>query len=132
MWKAQLVKFFRVLSLWLFWPGVALVVWGELTPHPPDLSWILGWDKAQHFTAYFGLASMTTLVLGLRLRLVPGVLGVIFLGGLLEILQAYTGRDPDILDFAANSVGALAGFLAGAAFLLLLRDRALVAPAASD
>lgn len=132
MWKAQLVKFVHVLSLWLFWPGVALIIWGELTPHPPSLGGILGWDKAEHFTAYFGLASMATMMLGLRPRLVPAILGVILLGGVLEIAQAYTGRDAELLDFVANSIGALAGTLAAASFLLLLRGRSLVGRPVTD
>jgi VanZ family protein len=132
MWKAQLVKFVHVLSLWLFWPGVALIVWGELTPHPPSLGGILGWDKAEHFTAYFGLASMATMMLGLRPRLVPAIVGVILLGGVLEIAQAYTGRDAEFLDFVANSIGALAGTLVAASFLLLLRGRALVGRPVTD
>ena len=57
---------------------------------------------------------------------------MILLSGALEILQAFTGRDAEILDFVANSLGALAGTLAAAAFLLLFRDRALVARLAAD
>jgi VanZ family protein len=132
MWKASLLKLLRNLSLWLFWPGVALVAWGELTPQPPPLGGLLGWDKADHFIAYFGLASMATMVLGLRPRLVGAILGVVFLSGALEILQAFTGRDAELLDFVANCLGALTGTLAGVAFLLLLRDRALVAQPAPD
>jgi len=132
MWKAQLVKILHVLSLWLFWPGVVLIVWWELTPHPPDMSEVLGWDKAQHFTAYFGLASMATMVRGLRPRLVPAIVGVILLGGVLEIAQAYTGRDADLLDFVANTIGALTGTLVAASLLLLLRGRALVGRPVTD
>src|ERR1700743_1771368 len=132
MWKAGLVKFFRTLSLWLFWPGVALIAWGELTPHPPNLQGILAWDKADHFIAYFGLSAMATMVLGLRPRLVPAILGVILLSGALEILQAFTGRDAELLDFVANSLGALTGAAAGVAFLFLLQGGALVEQPASD
>ncbi|HEV7959561.1 MAG TPA: VanZ family protein [Rhizomicrobium sp.] len=127
------MKFLQNLSLWLFWPGVVLIIWGELTPHPPDLSSILGWDKAQHFVAYFGLASMATMVLGLNRRLVWAILGVILLGGALEILQGYTGRDPDIFDFIANAVGAVSGTTVGVMFWVALRGpRALVGRAAPD
>ncbi len=132
MWKARLVRFFSCCV------AVAVLArrgpdrLGELTPHPPDLSGVLAWDKAQHFTAYFGLASMATLALGLRPRLAAAILGVILLSGALEILQAYTGRDAEILDFVANSLGALAGTLAAAVFLILLQGRALVARPASD
>jgi len=133
MWKARLVNFFRILSLWLFWPGVALIVWGELTPQPPTFTGLLGWDKADHFIAYFGLASMATLVIGLRPRLKWAILGVIFLGGTLEIVQAFVGRDADFWDFVANSLGAVIGTGIGALFLMLLRGQdALVAEPASD
>ena len=126
------MKFLRVLSLWLFWPGVALIAWGELTPHPPHLEGLLDWDKADHFIAYFGLASMATMILGLRPRLAVAIAGVILLSGALEILQAFTGRDAEIWDFAANSLGALTGSLIAATILLLFRDPALVAGSASD
>jgi VanZ family protein len=133
MWKVRLVKFFQTLSLWLFWPGVALIAWGELTPHPPELpGGILSWDKADHFIAYFGLSVMATLVLGLRPRLVSAILGVILLSGALEILQAFTGRDAELLDFVANTLGALTGTAVGAAFLFLLQGGTLVERPASD
>ena len=132
MWKARLVKFFRFLSLWLFWPGVLLIGWGELTPSPPQMSGLLGWDKADHFIAYFGLASMASLVIGPRARLAWAILGVVALGGVLEILQAFTGRDAEWLDFVANSLGAIAGTLAGMLFLLLFQGRALVGEPAHD
>jgi len=127
-----LVKLLRILSLWLFWPGVALIAWGELTPHPPTLDGPLGWDKAEHFIAYFGLASMTTMILGLRPRLVAAIAGVILLSGALELLQALTGRDAELLDFVANSLGALSGTLVAATILLLFREPVLVAGSASD
>ena len=112
---SRLAAWLRLLSLWLFWPGLALIIWGELTPKPPDLGALFGWDKLEHFTAYFGLASMATMVIGLRPRLPPTILDVILLGGLLEMVQGFTGRDPDIWDFVANSIGALSGWAVGVA-----------------
>ena len=119
MWKTMLLRLFKFLSLWLFLPGVILISWGELTPNPPNLGALFGWDKLEHFTAYFGLASMATLVVGLRPRLGWAILGIILFGGALEITQGYVGRDPEILDFAANCIGAFAGLGAGALFLRL-------------
>ena len=110
---SRLIACLRLLSIWLFWPGLALILWGELTPHPPDLGAIFGWDKLQHFTAYFGLASMATMVIGLKPKLPPTILDIILLGGFLELVQGFTGRDPDIWDFVANSIGALSGWGVG-------------------
>ena len=132
MWKAKLVRFLRLLSLWLFWPGVLLIAWGELTPNPPQMNGVFGWDKAEHFIAYFGLASMASLVIGFRSRLAWAILGVVFLGGALEVVQYFAGRDAELMDFVANTLGALTGTLAGALFLLLFQGRALVAEPASD
>jgi VanZ family protein len=130
MWKERLVRLIRKLSLWLFWPGVILIVWGELTPQPPQLGDVFGQDKLQHFTAYFGLASMATMVLGLKPRLGWSILGVILFGGALEILQAYVGRDSEIADFVANSLGALTGL--GVAALVLRLQGPLVGAKGPD
>ena len=49
----------QLISRWLFWPALAVVAWGELTPRPPALPGPVGmWDKLDHFTAYFGLFCM--------------------------------------------------------------------------
>ena len=80
-----------------------------MTPNPPDLSTGFEWDKLRHFTAYFGLASMVTMILGPKPR--PSIiLDIILLSGLLELLRRLTGRDADILDLVANSMGAVCGF----------------------
>ena len=109
---SNLIHVLRRLSIILFWPGVALIAWGELTPNPPsELQNV--WDKAEHFTAYFGLALMATLWLGPARRLAYALAGVLLLAGGLEILQAYTGRDAEWMDMLANSLGWLAGTALG-------------------
>ncbi|MBV9331220.1 MAG: VanZ family protein [Alphaproteobacteria bacterium] len=118
-------------ALYLFWPALVLVCWGELTPHPPRLIEHF-WDKSLHFTAYFGLAAMATLVLGSRKRLLGALLALIVFGGVLEILQGYTGRDPDLLDELANALGVVSGFVVAWAFAKLLKDRELVAGEGRD
>lgn len=101
----------------LFWPALAVVIWGELTPHPPRLEGPLMWDKLDHFIAYFGLMLLAALGWGLRRSLSWILLAVVALGGALEILQNMTGRDADWSDLAANSVGALAGLALALAYL---------------
>ena len=59
------MRWSHILALYLFWPAVLLVAWGELTPHPPNLE-VEVWDKTLHFMAYFGLAGLATVALGAR------------------------------------------------------------------
>jgi hypothetical protein len=102
----------RVAVAILFWPALALIAWGELTPDVPDADFGV-FDKLLHFTAYFGLAGMAACGFRRRGPVVAAVLILIGIGGLLEILQGFTGRDPDIYDELANAFGALTGgFLA--------------------
>lgn len=128
-WKRIVLKSTTTAALYLFWPALALIAWGELTPHPPTFTEHF-WDKSLHFTAYFGLASMATVVLGVRRETLWAVLALILLGGLLEILQGYTGRDPDIYDELANTLGAIGGAVVAIGFLRIFGRRPMVgAPA---
>lgn len=112
----------RRAGLWLFAPALAVVAWGELTPHPPQIAdKVFGWDKAEHFTAYFGLALLAALAWGLRRSVLLVLVGVIALGGVLEILQSMTGRDAEWLDELANSLGALTGTAVACAYLAIPR-----------
>ena len=64
---------------------MALVVWGELSPRAATRFHI--WDKLLHFTAYFGLAGIAYVALGGGRRALWSTLGLIVLGGVLEIVQ---------------------------------------------
>ena len=114
----------------MFLPALAVVAWGELTPHPPSLAGPWQWDKLDHFTAYFGLSLLATLGWGLRRSLVWVFLGVVALGASLEIIQTMVGRDGEWGDFIANDLGALLGLALAAAYLAA--PRRLVAEAPRD
>ncbi len=129
--RQTLLRLLRLAALWLFWPGVAVIAWGELTPHPPQLAEHI-WDKAEHFTAYFGLASMATLVIGLKRQLALALCGVVALGAALEVLQYFTGRDAELGDVIANTLGALCGLAIAAFFIRVLGTRPLVGGRAPD
>jgi VanZ family protein len=116
----------RRLAGWLFWPGVLLVVWGELTPDPPPIAQDF-WDKGEHFIAYFGLVAMATLVIGRCRALAWAVWGIILLSGALEIIQGLLGRDAELGDFLANTAGALTGLGVALAVIRLGGHRLLVA-----
>ena len=116
----HLRQFIKRAAFWCLWPAIALVAWGELTPSPPqEVSELLGWDKAQHFIAYFGLALMGVLGWAHRRRPLVIFLGVITLGGTLELLQAVVGRDAEWGDMAANTLGAGTGTVLAALLLWL-------------
>jgi VanZ family protein len=119
----------RRAGAWLFWPALAVVAWGELTPHPPKLAELL-WDKAEHFIAYFGLTLLASLAWGLRRSLVWVLAAMVALGGALEILQSFVGRDAEWGDFLANDLGALAGLVLAVIYLAV--PRRLVAGARPD
>ncbi|HEY4076890.1 MAG TPA: VanZ family protein [Rhizomicrobium sp.] len=110
----------RRAGFWLFWPALAVVAWGELTPHPPSLAEHF-WDKGEHFTAYFGLALLATLAWGLKRSLIWVWLALVALGGGLEILQYFTGRDASWLDETANALGAATGMGLACAYLAVPR-----------
>lgn len=107
------------LSFVLFWPALALIVWGELAPHPPDVLPGAS-DKVLHFIAYFGLAVLATAALVKPRTVLIAVLTLVAIGGALEILQSFTGRDAEWLDEAANSLGVITGAVVTLGFLRLV------------
>jgi VanZ family protein len=119
----------RRAGAWLFWPALAVVVWGELTPHPPKLAQLL-WDKAEHFIAYFGLTLLASLAWGFRRSLAWVFAAMVALGGALEIIQGFVGRDSEWGDFFANDLGAVTGLIVAAVYLAI--PRRLVAPVPPD
>lgn len=69
-------------------------------------------DKIIHFSGYFMLS--TTFVLALRpLLFIPGLVGLVAMGVVIEFLQQYTGRSFDKMDMVANTLGVVTGGLVG-------------------
>jgi large conductance mechanosensitive channel len=116
--SAKLVIWLRRVALWLFWPALALVVWGELEPGAD--AEIAVWDKALHFIAYFGLAGIATVALRARRTALYAIIALVAIGGALEIIQGIVGRDSDIYDEVANTFGALVGGGMAWGFLALI------------
>jgi hypothetical protein len=96
----------------LFWPVLALVIWGELSSSGEALLFrYFGAinDKVLHFNAYFILGAMAGGALKTRKSAIWAVVGLICLGGALEVIQSYVGRDMSLWDEMANSAGAFGG-----------------------
>jgi VanZ family protein len=112
----------RIADLILFYPALLLVIWGELTPRPPSVVEGLN-DKLLHFIAYFGLAAMAASAIRHRKPGIVAALGLIVLGGVLEIAQGFVGRDMSLYDELANTCGVLVGGFAARAVVEPLRRR---------
>lgn len=124
----KLLHWFRQIDAWLVVPAILFVIWGELA-HSQMIATLEFdiWDKALHFTAYCGLALMTTIAV--RARPVTAMwlaFGLIVMGGALEVVQGITGRDADIWDEVANTLGVLAGTGVAWGGIAVLRARKLV------
>jgi VanZ family protein len=90
------------------------------------------WDKAQHFGAYAVLAILLSLVFqktswSLAVRYATVFVVVVSYGALDEWLQHFIpGRNPDILDFVADVLGATFGIVVHWFLVGLLSQRASV------
>lgn len=123
----QLLHWVRRLDAWAVAPAILVVIWGELS-HSRLVGELepFAWDKALHFTAYFGLALMTTIAVRADVRALWWAIALVLLGGVLEVVQGMTGRDADIFDEVANTLGILTGLGLGSVGIFLLRRLRLV------
>src|ERR1700761_7068395 len=74
----------------LFLPAWAGVIGGELGPGKGQP---VIWDKALHFTAYFIVAFLAALALRTGRNRLFALAGLVVMGGILEIVQGFIGRD---------------------------------------
>jgi VanZ family protein len=109
----------RRICFWLLWPALVFVIWSELTSRPPAFLNLYG-NHMQHFIAYSILALLATLGLRLSLKLLVTIPCILILGGLLEYLQNWTVRDPDLMNVVSKMFGVVVGLCLGAVFLHLV------------
>jgi len=98
----------RLADAALFWPVLAYVLWGQLQPDVPSVLAGIN-DKLLHFSAYFVLGAMAGGAVRRPGAVKWAVLGLIVVGVLVEVVQAYVGRETSLLDGVANGAGAIAG-----------------------
>jgi VanZ family protein len=95
-----------------------IMLWLSLSPSPPQLPGVLGWDKLLHAGAY-GLLTILIAQLLLYLSIPlgkagwPALLPAVCYGALLEVLQLllHTGRTAEWWDLFADAVGAVLAYL---------------------
>lgn len=93
------------------WLVLTVVLWGTLTPEPPQFISppVPQFDKFEHFGAFLFLNAWFIAAQPRRRWWLFAVV-FILLGGLIEIIQAWSGfRDGDWFDWAADSAGVLLG-----------------------
>jgi len=111
-------------SLPVLW--AVIILWLSVTPSPPQLPGVLGWDKLLHAGSY-GLLTLLVaqllLYLSLNLRKAgwQAVSFAISYGALLEVLQRFlhTGRTAEWGDLLADAAGAFLAYLAFRTFSCL-------------
>lgn len=125
MWRS-LCRAACIVPLW-GWTVVTVgaVLWLTLSPDPlpeSDVRWFDGADKIVHGLMFLGIYLSAIFDISRKRVLVsPGVLPgvwsrvnlagwVLLLGALIELLQPYSGRTCDFVDFVADASGVLAGF----------------------
>jgi VanZ family protein len=110
----------RILSWLLFGVYLAAIVVASLAP-PSRVSVMGQHDKWFHLTAYVGLALVAWPALRSPTSFRRGLIALAFFGIALEGLQSLVpGRQPSLLDGAANVAGLLLG---GATMLGIVRFR---------
>jgi hypothetical protein len=113
----------RVVDVLLWAAALALLTWivvvslGPVPSAAPDFAWS---DKAYHAAHHAVLAGLLLLAAVWRPGRGPGrwpdrapvlVIGVIAFGAVLELLQAFVGRQPDVVDLLADATGVLVAAL---------------------
>jgi VanZ family protein len=98
--------------------GLAATVVAVLSLLPAhDLPNVAASDKIEHAAAYFVLAILGGLGLRERRGLLFLFIFLCAMGGVIELLQAFSpGRSPDVFDALANATGAAAGILVALVF----------------
>ena len=112
------VRFWRILAIVV---ATAIVIL-SLLPKPPEIPVGIHYaDKIAHFVAYLVLSFLVFVSIcdgkraGATLANVLTVVALcLFYGGLIEVLQMFTGRRPEFWDLAADLIGAVCGAVAGA------------------
>lgn len=106
-----------------FWGGVGIITVASVLPGetmpPIDL-----WDKAQHAVTYAAVAALGGAGFGAARARWLAALGLVTLGGLLEVAQIYVpGRSGDFGDGVANAIGVVAGIVAAGWLMGRVRGR---------
>ena len=116
-------RFWRILTIVV---TVSILIL-SLIPSPPKIPGEFHFaDKLAHFIAYAVLSFLlfTSFFEGKKISTVVIVAAVCLIyGGVIEILQIFTHRQPEILDLTADLLGAVSGAALGAGLRRRIRSK---------
>ncbi len=119
----------RIIRIVLLFTLAALILILSLLPEVPiDVRFLMGLDKVQHWIAYAGLGFLVLITIyGAKRILVfyfaVAVFSCTMYGGFIEVLQGFTGRNPDVADFFVNLFGSASGGVFAVGFIQISKDR---------
>ncbi|MFT5562080.1 MAG: VanZ family protein [Candidatus Azotimanducaceae bacterium] len=88
----------------MLFAALGVITWLALTPAPPDISNIIGWDKANHAFAFFVLAGLGQYSVQYADRVIWFLIALY--GVAIEVCQSYLGyRYFELTDLLANVTG---------------------------
>jgi VanZ family protein len=96
------------LAFAVFAAAAAYAFWKAITPGDDSVG-LIPWDKAKHFIVFYVLAVLGCLALP-KSRLWRIGLVLVAFGGLIEIVQHFTGRDMSWGDLVADFCGVTAAY----------------------
>ena len=107
--------------------AAAILTLSLLPEAPRHVRLFMGMDKVQHWIAYAGLGFLVLLTIHSRQRALVfyfalSVFSCTMYGGLIEILQGFTGRTPETADFFVNMFGAASGGVFAIGFIEISRN----------
>jgi VanZ family protein len=98
----------------LFILSAALILIFSLFISVPNIREIKSFDKIEHTAAYMFLGFLFIFSFTKENKiLLISIIACTAYGGLIEILQGFLGRNPEIIDLAADFTGAVIGSFAG-------------------
>ena len=121
--SGQIVRIVLLVAL-----AVGILVLSLLPESIIPVKAFMGLDKAQHWLAYCGLGILVMLTIQsarrtLVLYFALSVFSCTIYGGIIEVLQGFTGRTPDIIDFSVNFAGAACGAIIAVGAIEISRNK---------
>ena len=113
------MSFFKYKGLYLTIAIASFILFLSLQPMKEENTELLVSDKLLHIIAY-GVMVLPVLLERVFPQLLICIIALGY-GGLIELIQPFTGREADIMDFFANAAGIILGILVARSLTLIFK-----------